>query len=65
MACAAPNLIHRDHFNMTTRFAGEFQWFAAFISLFAFIALWKYKLDILKVLGACAGLGLAYTFLLN
>ncbi len=48
-----------------TPFAGEFQWFAALLSIAAFIALWKYKLDILKVLGACAALGLAYTFTLG
>jgi chromate transporter len=46
-----------------TPFAGEFQWFAALVSLAAFIALWKYKLDILKVIGACAVLGLFYTFI--
>jgi chromate transporter len=45
-----------------TPFAGEFQWYAALISIGAFIALWKYKMDILKVIGACAALGLAYTF---
>jgi chromate transporter len=45
-------------------FAGQFQWFAALVALGAFIALWKYKLDILKVIGACAALGLAYTLLL-
>jgi len=45
-------------------FAGEFQWFAAVVTLGAFIALWKYKLDILKVIGACAALGLAYNFTL-
>ncbi len=48
-----------------TPFAGEFQWFSALIAVLAFIALWKYKLDILKVLGACAALGLGYTYLLN
>ena len=27
----------------------------------AFIALWKYKQDIMRVIGACAAVGLAYT----
>lgn len=45
-----------------TPFDGEFQWFAALISLAAFIALWKYKQDILQVIFACAALGLVYTF---
>jgi chromate transporter len=44
-----------------TPFAGAFQWFPALVSVAAFIALWKYKLDILKVIGACAALGLVYT----
>lgn len=45
----------------TAPFAGEFQWFAALVSVGAFITLWKYKLDILKVIGAYAVLGLTYT----
>jgi chromate transporter len=44
-------------------FAGTFQWFYALISVAAFIALWKYKMDILKVIGACAVIGLVYTLL--
>ncbi len=48
-----------------TPFAGEFQWYAAVISIGAFIALWKYKLDILKVIAACATVGLLYTFALG
>jgi chromate transporter len=28
----------------------------------AFVALWKYKLDIMKVIGACALLGLLLSF---
>jgi chromate transporter len=43
-------------------FSGSFEWFYALISLAAFIALWKYKQDIMKVIGACAVLGLIYTF---
>lgn len=45
-------------------FAGGFEWFAALVALGAFVALWKYKQDILKVIGACAVLGLAYTYTL-
>ncbi|MBU1191211.1 MAG: chromate efflux transporter [Gammaproteobacteria bacterium] len=48
-----------------TPFAGEFQWYAALISIGAFIALWKYKVDILKVIGACAVLGLVYTYVIG
>mgnify|MGYP006870516329 CR=1 FL=1 len=29
----------------------------------AFLALWKYQQDIMKVIGVCALLGLAYSFL--
>lgn len=49
----------------STPFAGDFQWFAALVALGAFIALWRYKVDILKVLGACALLGLIYTWALS
>ena len=42
-------------------FAGTFQWFYALISVAAFVALWKYKMDIMKVLGACALIGLGHT----
>ncbi len=39
-------------------FSGGFEGFAALLSLAAFIALWKYKQDILRVIAACAVLGL-------
>jgi chromate transporter len=45
-------------------FAGPFEWFYALMSLAAFIALWKYKQDIMRVIGICALVGLVYTFLL-
>jgi len=45
----------------TAPFTGGFEWFYALISVAAFIALWKYKVDIMKVIGACAAVGLAYT----
>ena len=44
-------------------FAGGFEWFYALISLAAFIALWKYKQDIMKVISACAVIGLVFTYL--
>jgi chromate transporter len=43
-------------------FSGGFEWFYALISLAAFLALWKYKLDIMKVIAACAAIGLVYTY---
>jgi len=44
-------------------FSGGFEWFYALISVVAFIALWKYKQDVMKVIGACALIGLGYTYL--
>ncbi|ODU50645.1 MAG: chromate transporter [Thiobacillus sp. SCN 63-374] len=46
-------------------FSGGFEWFYALISVAAFIALWKYKMDIMKVIGACAAVGLAYTYIIR
>jgi chromate transporter len=43
-------------------FAGHFDVIAVIIALASFIALWKYKIDVMKVIGACALLGLAYSF---
>ncbi len=43
-------------------FAGDFEWLQALVALAAFIALWRYKVDILKVIGACALIGLGYTW---
>jgi chromate transporter len=45
-------------------FAGSFSFFSAIVAVLAFIALWRYKLDIMKVIAACAVLGALYTFLL-
>ena len=44
-------------------FSGGFEWFYALVSVAAFFALWKYKQDIMKVIAACAVIGLAYTYL--
>jgi len=46
-------------------FSGGFEAFYALISVAAFIALWKYKADIIHVIGACAAVGLAYTLALS
>jgi chromate transporter len=45
-------------------FAGNFEWFYALMSVAAFLALWKYKQDIMKVIAACAAVGLVYTSLI-
>jgi len=42
-------------------FSGGFQWFAAVVSITAFLALWKYQQDIMRVIGACALAGLVQT----
>ena len=42
-------------------FDGGFEWFPALVALAAFVALWKFKQDILRVLGASAALGLVFT----
>jgi chromate transporter len=43
-------------------FSGTFEWLPVVVAIAAFVALWKYKADIMKVIGACALVGLAYTF---
>jgi len=40
-------------------FAGDFDWLAVLVAAAAFLALWKYKQDVVKVIGVCALLGLA------
>ena len=45
-------------------FAGGFDGFPVIVAVAAFVALWKYKADIMKVIGVCALLGLAYSFLM-
>jgi chromate transporter len=47
-----------------TPFSGGFEWVAAVIGLGAFIALFRFKVDIMKVIAACAAAGLVYTLLL-
>ncbi len=45
-------------------FDGSFEWFAALIGTAAFIALFKYKLGIVKVIAFCAAVGLFYSLML-
>jgi chromate transporter len=44
-------------------FMGDFDWLSLAVAIAAFVALWKYKADIMKVIGVCAVLGLVYTFI--
>ena len=44
-------------------FSGGFEWFPLLIAIASFLALWKYKIDITKVIGACALVGLASVFI--
>ncbi|MBI5042015.1 MAG: chromate efflux transporter [Gammaproteobacteria bacterium] len=46
-------------------FAGNFEWLPVIVAILSFVALWKYKIDIMKVIGACALIGLIYTFTLG
>ncbi len=43
-------------------FGGPFDLLAVGVAFASFLALWKYKIDIMKVIGACALLGLALSF---
>jgi len=45
-------------------FEGRFEWFSAVIGAVAFIALFKYKVGIVQVIGASAVIGLGYSLLL-
>ena len=45
-------------------FDGDFEWFSAIIGLAAFIALFRYKVGIVSVIGACAASGLGYSLLI-
>ena len=44
-------------------FIGVFEWLPVIVAIASFVALWKYKADIMKVIGACALIGLAYTLI--
>ncbi|MBI5612456.1 MAG: chromate efflux transporter [Gammaproteobacteria bacterium] len=49
----------------TAPLAGGFEWFSLVVGIAAFLALWRYKLDIMKVIGVCAVAGLAWVFVLK
>jgi len=45
-------------------FQGTFEWFSAVIGIAAFVALWRFKVDIIPVIGACGAAGLVYTLII-
>ena len=45
-------------------FESTFEWFSALIGAAAFIALFRFKVGIVPVIGACAAIGLTYSLLL-
>jgi chromate transporter len=45
-------------------FEATFEWFSALIGAAAFVALFRYKVGIVPVIGACAAVGLGYSLLL-
>ena len=47
----------------TAPFAGRFEWFSLLITIGAFLALWRYKVGIIPVIGACAAAGLLWSYL--
>ena len=47
-----------------TPFANPFEWFPVMVVAGAFVALWKYKVDVMHVISFCAAIGLSYSLLL-
>ncbi|MGB5472882.1 MAG: chromate transporter, partial [Gammaproteobacteria bacterium] len=47
--------------SMDAPFAGHFEWLSLLITVAAFLALWRYKVGIIPVIGACAAVGLGYS----
>ncbi|MFP5410493.1 MAG: chromate efflux transporter [Gammaproteobacteria bacterium] len=45
-------------------FAGAFEWFPVIIAVASFVALWKYKADIMQVIGVCALVGLIHSLVM-
>ena len=39
----------------------QFDWFSALVGIAAFVALFRFKVGIMQVIGACAVIGLIYT----
>ena len=50
---------------MAAPFTQPFEWFPVLVAIGAFLALWRYKIDIMKVIGGCAVVGLAYTYTIH
>jgi chromate transporter len=50
--------------DMDAGFMATFEWFAALIGAAAFVALFRYKMGIVSVIGACAVVGLGYSLLM-
>jgi len=50
------------HATADAPFAGGFDGLSIIVALATFIALWRYKADVMSVIGVCALLGLAYSF---
>ena len=50
-------------FTLPTLFSG-FEWISALIGIAAFIALWRFKIGVIPVIGACALVGLVLAFAL-
>ncbi|MEO5332046.1 MAG: chromate efflux transporter [Magnetococcus sp. YQC-5] len=46
-------------------FSGGFAWLQALVVIAAFIALFRFKQDILRVIGVCMGIGLIHAFIIN
>ena len=44
-------------------FAGTFDYIPVVIAFASFVALWKYKVDIMKVIGVCAVFGFLYSYM--
>lgn len=45
-------------------FAGTFEWFSALVGVAAFVALWRFKIGVIPVIGACAAAGVVWEFAL-
>ncbi len=46
-------------------FEGRFEWFSLAIAIGAFLALWRFKVGIIPVIGASAAVGLVYTLVVS
>jgi chromate transporter len=51
------------HVSWPAGFDGRFEWVSAGIGIAAFAALWRYKVGIIPVIGACGAAGLIYSFI--